>query len=241
MNQKHTPLQVALDFDRLAGRLGYAIDYGHNYDLFVRYLPEQRDSALDVGCGTGGLMRQLAPHFRSVTGIDLSRGMIDLACQARAGHFMDQLSWATADVMSPPFASQSFDYIVSHSCLHHVPNLTEALKEIRRLLRPGGRTVLLDCVQFFPWRVHSHWIRGSRLYAMFRSFWKVIGRGELHRDVYNYYMLKETDPVWREHLRRDRFLYAWRFARNYRAVLPGAKIDRTGIRMAAIWDKPTLT
>lgn len=87
--------------------------------------------ALEVGCGTGLLLRRLAEHARRAVGVDLSPGML-----ARARERGLDVHEGSATAL--PFADASFDVAVSFKTLAHVPDLSGALAEMARVVRPGG-------------------------------------------------------------------------------------------------------
>jgi len=95
---------------------------------------------LDVGCGTGALAGNLNKRFPKwrVICSDLSEEMLKVAESRRS------LSTALADVESLPFASNSFDLVVTSSSFHFWNNHTKALLEIKRVLRPKGTLLLSD-------------------------------------------------------------------------------------------------
>ena len=92
---------------------------------------------LDVGCGTGSLSFTLAanPAIGSITGVDVSPAYIAYAMQ----HATDpRLTFQTADACALPLADASFDHAISMLVLHFVPNANAAVREMRRVIRPGG-------------------------------------------------------------------------------------------------------
>lgn len=87
---------------------------------------------LEVGCGTGLILRRVAEVARSHVGLDLSEGML---AHARARG----LSVVQGSATELPFADASFDLTYSFKVLSHVPDLRRALSEMARVTRPGGR------------------------------------------------------------------------------------------------------
>jgi ubiquinone/menaquinone biosynthesis C-methylase UbiE len=99
--------------------------------------------ALEVGAGTGyfslNLMRSGA--IAELTCTDISTGMVE-ALNANAERLgLDNVRAIRADGESLPFPDGSFDLVLGHAVLHHLPDLDQAFAEFRRVLRPGGRIV----------------------------------------------------------------------------------------------------
>jgi arsenite methyltransferase len=100
---------------------------------------------LDIGSGPGLLAHDMAkavgPRGR-VYGIDLSQAMVAMASRRCAGQ--PWVEFQTADASELPFPDDSFDAAVSTQVYEYVPNIPAALKELHRVLRKGGRAVILD-------------------------------------------------------------------------------------------------
>lgn len=94
---------------------------------------------LDVGCGPGNY-HPLLPGVR-VTGCDASAGMLREAA-AQALRLALDVRLVAADAEALPFRDASFDYVMGNHMLYHVPDQAAALREMRRVIRPGGRVVL---------------------------------------------------------------------------------------------------
>lgn len=100
---------------------------------------------LEVAIGTGRNL-PLYPADVDLTGIDLSPAMLDIARQ-RATELGRQADLREADAEHLPFADGEFDTVVSTLSMCSVPDLEATIAEIRRVLRPAGRLVLLDHVR----------------------------------------------------------------------------------------------
>ena len=101
---------------------------------------------LDLACGTANLLPRLeesGAHVRHYVGVDVSREMLRAARPKVDASFIPATLEA-ADAAALPFPDASFDTVVSASALHDFPEPERALGEVRRVLRPGGRLLLLD-------------------------------------------------------------------------------------------------
>jgi SAM-dependent methyltransferase len=97
---------------------------------------------LDAGCGGGGMPLSLAEHAADVVGIDpIDRfGKAGVTLAHERG--ITNLHFARADGMALPFRNGSFDLVLSHAVIEHVPDATLYLSECRRVLKPNGRCYL---------------------------------------------------------------------------------------------------
>ncbi|MFF2376870.1 SAM-dependent methyltransferase [Streptomyces xiamenensis] len=104
---------------------------------------------LDLGCGTGGPGVRLARATGArVTGVSISAGDVALAgARAAAEGVAGQVRFELADAMELPYGDASFDAVLAFESIVHLPDRGRALREIARVLRPGGRLVLTDLVE----------------------------------------------------------------------------------------------
>jgi ubiquinone/menaquinone biosynthesis C-methylase UbiE len=97
------------------------------------------ERVLDVGCGSGGLLAEMARQhagWQALVGFDLSPGMVAKAIASSAGL---AVCWFVGDAQALPFADAGFDVVMARHMLYHVPDIDRALAEAARVLRPGGR------------------------------------------------------------------------------------------------------
>jgi len=102
---------------------------------------------LDVGCGTGTFAAMLAGSGRParVVGLDFVPAMCRLAKdKAEAAGAASYLRFLAGDAEHLPFAAGSFDVVTCSNSFHHYPHQAQAIREMRRVLRPGGRLILVD-------------------------------------------------------------------------------------------------
>ncbi|MDX9720490.1 MAG: class I SAM-dependent methyltransferase [Myxococcota bacterium] len=142
--QAERPIDKKLDnqlyYDKFAS--WYERERGAGYHRFIDELELSliREACrgaevLELGCGTGLLLSPVASIARRAVGVDLSPGMLEKAKERG-------LDVHLADVTSLPFEDESFDVVYSFKVLAHVPELSKALSEAARVLRPGGRAFL---------------------------------------------------------------------------------------------------
>ncbi|WP_143965618.1 class I SAM-dependent methyltransferase [Gordonia zhaorongruii] len=98
--------------------------------------------AMELGCGTGffllNLMQSGVADKGSVT--DLSPGMVKVALRNAEGLGLD-VDGRVADAEHIPYEDNTFDLVVGHAVLHHIPDVEKSLREVLRVLKPGGRFV----------------------------------------------------------------------------------------------------
>jgi ubiquinone/menaquinone biosynthesis C-methylase UbiE len=107
---------------------------------FAAVLPERRPLAgLDVGSGTGRFTPALAKAFGPVTGVEPSVRMREVA-QAQSRH--PEVRYVAGSAEDLPVPSGSADYVLMFLAWHHVQDKPQAVRELARVLRPGGRLLL---------------------------------------------------------------------------------------------------
>jgi len=105
---------------------------------------------LDAGCGDGVLATALAEHGADVTGIDADPRML-AAARARAETRILPIAFADGDIGALPFPDASFDVVVAVTVLCFVPDTQHAVREMTRVLRPGGRLVIGELGRWNLW------------------------------------------------------------------------------------------
>jgi len=149
--------QVAAHWNRRAP--GFDEGFGHSirtaaeraaWDRILGLVLAGRDGidALDAGCGTGFLSLELAARGHQVTGVDFAPAMLAEA-RRKAAECGASIRFEEADAEQLPFAPGSFDFAISRHLLWTLPHPEAAIAEWVRVLRPGGRLVVLDG-QFDP-------------------------------------------------------------------------------------------
>ena len=97
---------------------------------------------LDCGAGTGLLWQNHdAPRSIDLTITDLSPGMVEAASATATSSGFERVTGRTADIQALPFADASFDLVFANHMLYHVPDPAQAVREVARVLAPGGTFV----------------------------------------------------------------------------------------------------
>ncbi|UQZ81386.1 putative methyltransferase YcgJ [Paenibacillus konkukensis] len=104
---------------------------------------EERLDVLDVGTGPGFLALQFASMGHTVTGLDLSPSMLEIAAE-KAAVLELPCSFIEGDAESLPFPDHSFDVVANRHLLWTLPNPGRAIREWVRVLKPGGRVLVMD-------------------------------------------------------------------------------------------------
>jgi ubiquinone/menaquinone biosynthesis C-methylase UbiE len=99
---------------------------------------------LDMGCGAGHASFAVAPHARSVTAYDIAPPMLATVEAAARERGLGNIRTQQGAAERLPFADASFDWVVSRMSAHHWRDVPQALAEVRRVLRPGGRVLFID-------------------------------------------------------------------------------------------------
>ncbi len=132
-----------------------------SHKMILKQLGEARQAhILDIGCGTGKLAHRLITHHRDarVFGIDLSESMINAASQ----HVIDEsrIHLSVADSENLPFEDGTFDFVTCSNSFHHYPDQVASLREMHRVLKPGGKLFLTDGYRDNPfgWLIYDFFV-----------------------------------------------------------------------------------
>jgi SAM-dependent methyltransferase len=104
------------------------------------------ERVLDAGCGAGHTALAFAPHAAQVIAYDLTPTMLEQVNLLAAERGVSNVVTREGDVEQLPFAEGEFDLVVSRLSAHHWGNPAAALREFRRVLKPGGQFILSDSI-----------------------------------------------------------------------------------------------
>lgn len=110
--------------------------------LTARAVVEPGATVLDACCGTGDLALAARAEGARVTGVDFSQRMLEVARRKSS-----EIDWVEADLLDLPFAAGSFDAATVGFGIRNVAEIGVALRELRRVVRRGGRVAILDLVR----------------------------------------------------------------------------------------------
>jgi demethylmenaquinone methyltransferase/2-methoxy-6-polyprenyl-1,4-benzoquinol methylase len=171
--------EVAPKYDFVTRALSFGRDQAWKRKL-IASCPSHPENprCVDLACGTGDICRSLAARFpeADITGIDLSEDMLAIARRNTPDG-----DWRCEDMGTTSIKDASVDIITGGYALRNAPQLDVALKEIERMLKPGGHAAFLDFSKS-PNRPMAALTHG--LLKFWGSFWGIV----LHRnpDVYGY-------------------------------------------------------
>jgi ubiquinone/menaquinone biosynthesis C-methylase UbiE len=106
--------------------------------------PRPSERMLDLATGGGHVARTFAPYVAEVVATDLTPEILEHAAAYFAEQGLSTISTAIADAEAIPFEDGSFDIVTCRIAPHHFPNPGQFVREVARVLRPGGRFVLID-------------------------------------------------------------------------------------------------
>jgi ubiquinone/menaquinone biosynthesis C-methylase UbiE/DNA-binding HxlR family transcriptional regulator len=136
-------------FDELAGRFGREHMPGRSWqglaETLLKLLPPM--VIADLGAGEGTFSQLLAQRARQVIAVDNSEKMVEFGRDLAARHGIQNLDYRLGDLESPPVEPESVDLAFFSQSLHHAPHPQKAVDAAWRILKPGGRIVILDLMR----------------------------------------------------------------------------------------------
>ncbi len=137
---------ISDNYDRLNRVISLGIDQSWRKKVIKRVIDHQPETVLDVATGTGDLVIALAASTATeLVGLDLSKGMLNAGEQKiRDKQLQDRISMRQGDAEAIPYEDDHFDAITVAFGVRNFENLEKGLKEMRRVLKPGGLVVILE-------------------------------------------------------------------------------------------------
>ena len=158
--------QVAGRFDRVYGPGRSWQAFGH---LLLRILPPIE--VADLGSGEGLLSELLARRCKRVIAVDNSEKIVAFGARKAKKNGLKNLEFRLGDIEDPPLSPESVDLVVLSQALHHAEHPDRALASAFRILRPGGRILILDLLKH----------RFEQAHALYGDRWLGFSESELQR------------------------------------------------------------
>ena len=143
------------------------------YMLYYEYLKEgveyayhSGEQVLEVGCGIGTDLAEFARNGAIVTGVDLGADQVQLTKLNFQLQNLPYKEIRQANAEQLPFEDNTFDLVVSLGVLHHTPNTEKAIEEVRRVLKPDGKAILV-----FYARGWKHYIKRCLITGILKGRW----------------------------------------------------------------------
>ena len=182
---------VADRYDFVTRFLSYGQDQRWKQRLIRLAAISASDCVLDLACGTGDLTSAAAPSAKLAVGVDVTHRMLQLARRRSASGAVAPARYVAGDMLALPFANERFDVITVGYGLRNVADLPAALREIHRMLAPGGRFLSLD----------FNCPANPAVRAVYLAYLTVIGSVlglALHRDADTYRYIPESIRLYQE-------------------------------------------
>ncbi len=136
-------------FDAVAGRLGKKYCPGRSWEAVGRLLLAlaPRETFADLGAGEGLISQLLAARAKKVIAVDNSPRMVEVGSDLAKRSGLKNLEYRLGDLENPPIKAGSVDVTILSQALHHAVQPPKALEAACKILRPGGRVLILDLVE----------------------------------------------------------------------------------------------
>ena len=136
-------------FDELAGKFGRSYVPGRSWkslaETLIKLMPPM--VIADLGAGEGTLSQLLAQKAKKVIAVDNSEKMVAYGADLAREHGYDNLEYRTGDIEAPPIDTETVDLAIFSQALHHAAKPNLAIKEAFRIIKPGGKLMILDLLR----------------------------------------------------------------------------------------------
>lgn len=142
--------KISDNYDKMNSVISFKLHTKWRKDTMKRMNVQKGKKALDVCCGTADWTIALAEAVGpsgEVVGLDFSQNMLNVGKQKVSEAKLDQVNLIHGNAMELPFPDHSFDYVTIGFGLRNVPDYLQVLKEMNRVLKPGGLAVCLETSQ----------------------------------------------------------------------------------------------
>jgi len=133
-------------FDQLAGKFGRSYCPGRSWEALTHMLFALLPPLIvaDLGAGEGALSQLIARRAKKVIAVDNSENMVQYGAELAERQGFKNLEYRLGDIEQPPIKAGSVDLALLSQALHHASTPARAIAAAQRILKPGGRIVILD-------------------------------------------------------------------------------------------------
>jgi len=146
----HVFEKIYKNYDQMNSVISFQQHKAWRKDTMKRMDVQKGSSALDLCCGTAdwtiALAEAVGPNGK-VVGLDFSKNMLKIGQEKVVNLQLDQVKLVHGNAMELPFEDNSFDYVTIGFGLRNVPDYMSVLKEMQRVVKPGGKVVCLETSQ----------------------------------------------------------------------------------------------
>lgn len=217
--------QIYKSFDSFATEYDFMASLQRKNDFFLKNLSRNKNSVLDIGCGSGILAFDLAKYYEKVVAVDISQEMLEIAKLKRSAPNIQYLLMDAKNLM----LDEKFDLITSANTFHHLENSLTTLQTVKKLLKPGGKFVLLDNVSEVETPSTIVYICSAA--QDFLPDWMKYG----WRKAWRLFKFKTSRP-WLGHLATDKYVSAQKFREIYGSNFPNCYLTKMDCFMGMIWE-----
>lgn len=213
------------DFNKIANTKPSNWDHNKHYHNFLlKFIPNECEKAIDIGCGTGEFTRLLAEKSYTVEGIDLSPEMVRVAEEQSRKY--NNIKYQVEDVLEWDLGQEKYDCIVSIATFHHL-QFKEMLLKIREALKPNGVFMILDLYK--EEKLMDYLISIAAIPINIITM--LIKTGKVKKS-------EEEIKAWNEHVKHDRYMTINEIQKITREIMPNAKLERHLFwRYSLVWKK----
>lgn len=196
---------LARNYDRVGNALSFGQDPRWRAAMVDAVQARATDRVLDVAAGTGLVAAELVSRYRcQVVALDQSPQMLELArARVDRDHLAENISIVQGEAEHLPFADGEFDHLTFTYLLRYVDDPAATMRELARVVRPGGRICSLEFaippnpLWRFCWRVYTH-VGLPTLGRLFSREWSAAGRFLAHSipEFYKRWPLERIVELW---------------------------------------------